>query len=85
MNTQKYNIIIDHQFHSCFKIVQGYGEMSSEINVIVRSAQIHHVSLYLSRAFLRLQFGFQLPSFFSGPRVKLLDRLIKKASKASRE
>ena len=43
MNTQKYNIIIDHQFHSYFKIVQGYGEMSSEINVIVRCARIHHV------------------------------------------
>lgn len=42
MNTQKYNIIIDHQFHSNFKIVQGYGEMSSEINVIVHCARIHH-------------------------------------------
>lgn len=47
MNTQKYNIIIDHQFQSCFKISQGYGEMSSEINVIVHCPRISYVSMLL--------------------------------------
>lgn len=55
MNTQKYNIIIDHQFHSYFEIVQGYGEMSSEINVIVAREYITStVSLHSSRARCRL-------------------------------
>jgi hypothetical protein len=60
MNTQKYNIIIDHQFHSCFEMVQGYGsEMSSEINVIVHCARE-----YITRAVV----SFFLLSFFSGPK-----------------
>lgn len=64
MNTQKYNVI-DHQFHSCFEIVQGYGEMSSEINVIVRCAREYNTSSLLFSS------SVADDAFFSGPRVKL--------------